>query len=157
MGLPRFVVQLVETTAFGSKLNKLSDSVKDWRGFWKEVFIPRYTEMVQQNFETEGELVGGWPGLEPAYDAWKARHFPGTKILERTRRLRSSLAHGVADSSDTVLQVRPLELRFGTRVPYGKWVRRDREILPPIVKKDWAPLVNAYFKAKAREAGLSGS
>jgi hypothetical protein len=113
--------------------------------------------MVQQNFETEGELVGGWPDLEPGYAAWKARHFPGRKILERTRRLRSSLAHG-AVGSDTVLQVRPLEFRFGTRVPWGKWVRyHNREFLPPIVKKDWAPLVNQYFKERARQAGMSGS
>ena len=154
MGTPRLFTQVIGADTFGASIRKLAEQVKDWRPFWRDVFLPRYIGQIQQNFETEGELVGGWPDLDPTYAAWKARHFPGRKILERTRRLRSSLAHG-ATGPDTVIQARPLELRFGTRVPYAKWARiYNREPFPPIKKGEWAPIVKAYFKERARQAGF---
>ena len=141
---------------FASKLITFNKSIKDWRGFWATVFIPRYIEEIQQNFETEGELSGytfGWPDLNPAYAAWKARHFPGTKILERTRRLRESLAHG--GNSDTVIEAGPRTLRFGTRVWYARFHQDTRPFLPRVTIDRWSPLAREWVMQQAKEAGLS--
>ena len=137
---PRFVVNI-------------SERLKNWRSFWVERFIPWYQGEIQQNFETEGELTrNGWPDLSPAYAAWKARHFPGRKIMERTRRLRQSMAVGAA-GPDTVIQVRPLEAAVGTRVPYAKWANRARPILPFVNQKRLKQLHSAWVREQ-QEAAL---
>lgn len=136
---PRFVVNITER-------------LKDWRSFWTERYIPWYQGEIQQNFETEGELTrNGWPDLTPAYAAWKARHFPGTKIMERTRRLRDSMSVG-AVGPDTVLQVRPLEAVIGTRVPYAKWLVRRRPVLPFVNMQRLRQLHSAWVKEQQQKA-----
>ena len=133
-------------------LLRLNEKIKDWRPFWVGFFIPRYLTQVQQNFETEGELVpAGWPDLKPTYAAWKARHFPGTKILQRQRRLRNSLMPG-ATGRDTVLQVRPLEAKVGTNVPYAKYVNARRKIMPRVTVKEYSPMIREYLKRVTQEA-----
>jgi hypothetical protein len=134
-----------------SQLVSLTNTLQNWSTFWKTYFIPQYMERIQQNFETEGELSGymsGWPDLEPRYAAWKARHFPGRKILERTRRLRNSLAPG-ASGSDTLIQVRPLEVRIGSRVWYARYHTRTRPFLPRITKEEWTPIVRRWVRENA--------
>ena len=139
-----------------SQLLSLTKRLGSWKQFWTVVFIPRYLELVQQNFETEGELSGyvsGWPDLEPAYAAWKARHFPGRKILERTRRLRESLAPG-ASKTEQLLQAGPRELRIGTRVYYGRFVVARRPFLPRVVMKEWTPLFRDWIRNHMVEVGI---
>ena len=158
----KFKAELVErkgnvgSMPFTSMLVTFNQRIKDWRGFWATVFIPRYTEKIQQNFETEGELSGytfGWPDLNPAYAAWKARHFPGTKILERTRELRESLAPG--GNSNTVIEAGPTSLRFGTRVTYARFHQQTRPFLPRITVAEWTPLAREWVMQQAKESGLS--
>lgn len=129
-----------------SALLTFATDLTEWKPFWLKTFMPRYLEQVQQNFETEGGLVGGWPGLNPQYAAWKARHFPGTKILERTRRLRNSLVPG-ATGDDTVIQAGPLNFRVGTRVPAGRFVVAKRPFLPPIKIEDWTPAIREFVRS----------
>lgn len=45
---------------------------------------------IQRNFDEEGRPVP-WPPLSIPYALWKARRYPGRKILERTLALRSSI------------------------------------------------------------------
>ena len=138
---------------FPSQLLTFAERLKNWRPFWVQRFAPKYLEQVQQNFATEGGLVGGWPGLSPRYAAWKARHFPGTKILERTRRLRESLApSAISGNRDLVLQVGPRDLRIGTRVPAGRFVVRQRPFLPPIREAEWRWLFNEWIDEQAKNA-----
>jgi len=147
--VPRLKIEIIEGVRFPRALFSLSDRLKNWREFWIRVFLPRYLEQVQQNFATEGELVGGWPDLDPEYAAWKARHFPGRKILELHRRLRNSLMPGASGTSgagsDTVLRVRPTELVVGTRVPYAKYHEANRPFLPKIRVADYAPLIREWM------------
>lgn len=140
-----------------SILVKFSQRLQDWRGFWARVFIPIYINDVQQNFETEGELStpGGWPGLEAPYAAWKARHFPGTKILERTRRLRESLSLSGVGGRDQLLQARPTELRFGTKVLYARFHTTRRPFMPPVTNAKWKPIIERYVVALEKESGLT--
>jgi hypothetical protein len=150
--VPRLHLEFLNKDSYPRFLANLSERLTDWRTFWVEYFLPRYTEEVQQNFETEGELVGGWPDLSPSYAAWKTRHFPGTRILERTRRLRNSLSHGAGSGPDTVLQVRPLELRWGTKVPYSKYLVPERPILPKVDPKRWRQFVENWMSKRVSEA-----
>ncbi len=151
---PRLRVEIIDSRTdpgvkFPRVLFQLTDRLSNWKEFWVRFFLPRYLETVQQNFVTEGELVGGWPDLNPAYAAWKARHFPGRKILELTRRLRNSLMPGAAGTSgggsDTVLQVGPRELVVGTRVPYARWHTENRPFLPPVKVSDYTPLIREWM------------
>lgn len=140
-----------------SMLVKFSERLQDWRGFWARIFIPIYIDDVQQNFETEGELStpGGWPSLEAPYAAWKARHFPGTKILERTRRLRESLSLSGVGGRDQLLEARPTALRFGTKVPYARFHLTHRPFMPPVENEKWHPIIERYVEAVQKETGLT--
>ena len=147
--LPRIRVELIDSTVdskirFPRVLFTISDRLKDWREFWIRYFLPRYLNLVQQNFATEGELVGGWEPLNPDYAAWKAKKFPGRLIMELSRRLRRSLAPGVEGSSglgsDQIIQVRATELVVGTRVPYARW--QTRQFMVPVRVRD----TNAWIR-----------
>ena len=141
MPVPRLKFEILDSRTdpnirFPRVLFQLTEKLSNWREFWARFFLPYYLERVQQNFITEGELVGGWPGLNPVYAAWKARHFPGTKILELTGRLRRSLMPGAEGTSgygsDTVLRAGPRELVIGTRVEYARWHAERRPFLPDV-------------------------
>lgn len=151
--LPKFKYEIVNGARFPRFVGNLTHRIKDWRGFWVSYFLPRYIERIQQNFETEGELSSraGWPELNPTYAAWKARHFPGTKILERTRRLRNSLSHG-ATGSDTALQVRPLQLVYGSRVPYAKYHRWERPFILNVTQKEATSQMRAWLREQKEKA-----
>lgn len=46
-------------------------------------------QWVLRNFQTEGELAGGWPPLAPATIAWKSEH-GYARVLQNTGALRAS-------------------------------------------------------------------
>lgn len=141
---------------FPSILVQFSKQISDWRRFWAEVFIPRYLNKVQQNFQSEGELStrAGWPDLSPRYAAWKSRHFPGRLILERTRRLRNSLSFSGLGGGDQVLEARPTSLRLGTRVPYAKFHTWDRPFMVPVTQREWRPIIQDWVASRQKSAGL---
>jgi phage gpG-like protein len=70
-------------------------------------------------FATQGaHASGGWAPLKPATIAEKERAGFGSRgILERTLRLEESLT--VKGDPDMILDIRPDELAFGSRVPYA--------------------------------------
>ena len=71
-----------------------------------------------QQFESEGERgSGGWVPLSPAYAAWKAIHYPGQPMLQRTGRLIESFEGGPG----AIRVVRPESLAFGSDIPYGTY------------------------------------
>lgn len=151
---PKFKIELIDSQSnpairFPRALFRLTERISNWKEFWIKFFIPRYLNEVQQNFATEGELVGGWPDLSPEYAAWKARHFPGRRILELHRRLQMSLMPGAAGTSgggsDTVLRVGPRQMEIGTRVPYARFVDRERQFLVPVRMKEWEPLIKRWI------------
>lgn len=50
---------------------------------------------IDQAFESEGAIFGGWPPLSPQYEALKSRQFPGKGILEREGKMRQSFRNYV--------------------------------------------------------------
>lgn len=71
----------------------------------------------RRQFESQGIYASaGWTPLKPATIRAKQRKGQDLRILHMTHRLRDSLTGKTADS---VMVVRPDELRFGTKVPYA--------------------------------------
>ena len=104
-------------------------------------------------FEAEGayEERTKWQDLSPAYARWKARHYPGRKILELTGRMKRSLT--VKGGADNVLMISPTEMSVGTRVPYAVLHQTGTSKLPmrkvieltASEKKRWVQIVHRYL------------
>lgn len=134
MGLLRLVLAVEGQADVDVSLSRFGAEIADWREFWVKWFGPKFFEDVQANFDREGAAVGGWKPLSPAYAAWKARHYPGRKILERTLRLRRSLTwHGGLFASggfrgglgrEGIFRPNRTSLEAGTGVPYGLYHQR---------------------------------
>ena len=89
-----------------------------------------FFESMANVFSSEGafEERSRWQDLSPAYARWKARHFPGRKILERTGRMKRSLT--VKGGPDNVLEITPSTLSVGTVVPYAIHHQKGTSIMP---------------------------
>lgn len=108
-------------------------------------------------FAAEGafEERGKWAALSPAYAKWKARHFPGRKILELNGRLKNSLI--MKGGPDNVLEITPDTLTVGTRVPYAiyhqtgtpKMPQRKIIELTSAQKLRWVHVMHEYMKEVA--------
>ncbi|WP_427017868.1 phage virion morphogenesis protein [Pseudarthrobacter sp. P1] len=69
---------------------------------------------------------GGWAPLSPAYATWKAHHFPGRGVLERTGDLRESLTDrpfGIDEITDTKMVI-------GTGVDYAPYHQNGTKNMP---------------------------
>lgn len=92
-----------------------------------------------------------WQDLSPAYAMWKARHFPGRKILELMGRLRDSLT--IKGGPDNVFNITPNSLTVGTVVPYAiyhqigtsKMPMRKIIELTDAQKSRWKHIVHNYI------------
>jgi len=78
-----------------------------------------FEETQKQVFDREGAGDGRrrWQPLSAAYADWKARHYPGAKILERTGRLRDAFTGG----RGSVREIRPLRMVLGGDVRVGRY------------------------------------
>jgi len=66
------------------------DTSPAWRAWGEDVL-----HAFREQFETEGLRLTGraWSPLSPRYAAWKARHFPGQPILQRTGAMFAQVSH----------------------------------------------------------------
>lgn len=78
-----------------------------------------YHDMEEAAFAKEGGYEGNpaWKPLSAKYAAWKAKHFPGAKILYRTGALFQALTGG----SGSVEEIKPFFLRLGGSVRVGSY------------------------------------
>lgn len=82
-----------------------------------------FEETQDQQFDREGAGEGNprWAVLSSKYAEWKARHYPGARILTATGKLRDALTGG----SGSVRKVDPLRLEVGGSITVGKGRRWD--------------------------------
>lgn len=68
---------------------------------------------IREQFDTHGAhgLGGGWQPLNPDYEKWKAVHFPGKPLMERTGALRDDLT----DPLRATLELSAHRLVYGVR------------------------------------------
>lgn len=86
-----------------------------------------FAESEGKQFDTEGEWGSGrWAPLSPRYAAWKLKRFPGTKILERTGRLKTSLTRRPFG----IEQISARRMTVGSNVSYATYHQRGRAHLP---------------------------
>lgn len=70
-----------------SRFEAAEDATPAW-----EVLADRFARLERRQFATEGAYgSGGWPALSPRYGTWKAKNYPGAKILHREGDLEESL------------------------------------------------------------------
>lgn len=78
--------------------------------------------VAKENFDAEGvHARGGWPPLAPSTVRERRRlGYGNLPMMQRTRRLYKSLAGG-RSTADSIVEVTPTSLRWGTRVPYADY------------------------------------
>lgn len=81
---------------------------------------------IDESFAAGGEPIE-WPALSPAYEGWKSKAYPGQPIMRRSDRLYESLT---SQTGDTIWQVGPRHIEFGSRVPYFEFHQTGTSRMP---------------------------
>lgn len=133
-------------------LEALDDATPAW-----DVIATSFARAERRQFRSEGGYAsGGWRPLSPAYAAWKARHYPGRLILERTGALKRSLTERPLG----VEVLLPRRMVIGSDVDYGRYHQRGDGLprrrpveLPESLRREWVKVLQRYIitgKATAR-------
>lgn len=113
--------------------SRFADDVKDLSDAFREI-AKDFHEGEQKQFETKGAYgVGGWQALAPTTIERKERGGYPMDILVRSGKLKRTLTGKTVGSIE---EVRPLELRVGTEVPYAIFHQRSTRHMParPVIK-----------------------
>jgi phage gpG-like protein len=114
-----------------------------------ELIAEEFLVAEREQFATEGGSgSGGWPQLSEPYAAWKARHYPGAKILRRTGDLEDSLTEG-----PEIRVIEPHFMILGSAVPYGRYHQQGSDRMPrrrPIdltetLRRSWVKVLQRYL------------
>jgi len=110
-------------------LARFTDGISDWRPIWP-VFADTFYAYLRGQFRSVGSegLGKPWTALSANYAAWKAKHFPGKTILERTGALVASLTSRTAPGA--VYQAQAKSLSLGTSIPYGLYHQTGTSRMP---------------------------
>lgn len=111
-----------------------------------------FSQISKDQFESEGKYgSGGWASLAKGYGAWKAKAYPGAKILERDGWLKGALTG--TEKLYRIEEIGKHELQLGANLPYGLYHQtgtRKMPARPPIQlteddKTRWAKIVHKYL------------
>lgn len=138
------------------RLARVSIAARNVAPAW-EVIAESFLAVERDQFDSQGSLSGGWAPLSEGYAAWKARHYPGKPILQRTGDLAASLTEGP--------EIRVIEASFmilGSAVPYGRYhqtgtprmPRRRPVDIPEPVRRAWIKTVQRYLVTGGISSGL---
>lgn len=141
--------------------NRYAEDVQDWRPAFERIY-ENFLDIERRTFRAQG-YPARWKRLSPAYAAWKAKHYPGKPILQKTGRLMRSLtAKHQAEAQDTVKDIKKLRAEFGTRVPYAEahqrgFPPRNLPARPPVQltehnKTFWARIIHEWAYEEAKKA-----
>jgi hypothetical protein len=152
---------------FARDLLRFGERAGDLRPAFEAISDDFY-EIEKQQFASEGGFASaGWPALSENYARWKAKHFPGKPILQRSGALMESLTNPFA--SGAVHEIDRDTLRLGTDVrsddgfPYpaahqrplqGQERRRPIE-LREVDRRRWVKIIQQHIVS--RETGSDAS
>ena len=105
--------------------SRYNEQLRDIRGALPQVKEAFYKGERKQ-FE-QGMGRGKWAPLSPEYADWKARHYPGRKILELTGLLKETMFGG---TSYLKWYAEPQELAVEVSVPYALFHQRGTRRMP---------------------------
>lgn len=145
------VTGLTETIA---ALGAFGKDAADLRPAWAQVEVHARQSIVER-FATQGR--GSWAPLSKSYAAWKAEHFPGRPILQRSGDLLADLTGGASK------QVDELSATYFVSVPYYRFHRDGTTRMPARVPVDFqqsdldlfAHDIQSYLAKQAAAHGLT--
>lgn len=117
---------------------------RDMRPAWKQI-RSRFVDYETSWFDSEGD--GHWPALSKDYAEWKARHFPGRKMLVRSGDMRESVLKPDIDVTEPSYAV------FGTADPVAGYHQKGAGRLPvrrvididEQERREWVRVVQRYL------------
>lgn len=122
----RFQIEVDGVMLIDRTLARFTQRIDDARPAFEEV-ADLFARELGKQFATEGGHASGqWRALSPKYAAWKARNYPGKKILERSGDLKRSLTRRPFG----VEVIREHDMHIGTGVPYARFHQRGAGRLP---------------------------
>lgn len=132
MAQPLLTFEVMGEVQLSRGLSRFAEDVKDLREPFREIIQQLY-DIERQQFDTEGGRAESWQPLAPSTVERKERGGFGSKILVRTEAMESSLT---GQTTDTRVEVQPLLMRFGTKVPYAGYHQTGTTHMParPVIK-----------------------
>lgn len=129
-------------------LARFADNLDDARPAW-EVLATRFERLERRQFSSEGTYSGGWPALSPAYAAWKARAYPGKRILEREGDLKRDLTRrpfGVEVLESAFMVVGSARDYGGFHQKGGPNLPQRRPVeFPESERREWARILTRFI------------
>jgi len=106
----------------------LAAEIKDWTDLWPAV-IDQIEKAEERAFSTQGALTehGEWAPLSPDYAKAKRKKYGDQMIETASSRMRDSLT---GHTGETIEELEPLRMRFGTSVPYAVWQQMGTKKMP---------------------------
>lgn len=144
-------VQAVRSFALG--MERLGTALSDFRFIFPRV-VSLFEDSFAKQFERRGAgpVVGPWSPLQPSYAAWKAKHYPGKPLLERSGNLKEGLT--AKSGTHTVRDYSASMLNFGTTgVPYASFHQTGTAYMPSRPPADFGPEFEKGLK-KAMHLGI---
>ena len=122
----RFTFRVEGETQIDRTLLRWADNLDDATPLWDRL-ADRFAVAEGRQFASEGGYgSGGWTPLSPVYAAWKARSYPGKRILQRTGALFDSLTR--RPFGIEVLTAKAMTV--GSGIDYGKYHQAGGGSLP---------------------------
>jgi phage gpG-like protein len=147
----RISFELDGVTEFDRILDMTAKTVKDFKPLYEEI-ADDFRSTEAGIFNKQGAFEGGskWKALSPDYKAWKARKYPGRKILELTGSLKRSLT---SVGGNHVSQPTTDSIRIGTKDPKASYHQKGTSKMPqrkPMFltdasKKRWVKLAHTFI------------
>lgn len=139
-------------------LRELQARLRDLSPAWRSI-ITHLRRATLEQFATQGGRSGQqWQPLTLPYSTQKARRFPGQPILRASDALFRSL---VEQTPDSVVEIAPQALTYGTRRFYGRFHQRGDRPQPKrqflaIVEQDRTQIKKLVRLHLENQAVLSG-
>jgi len=141
--------------------SRFAEDVQDASEAFEEI-AKDFKELEAQQFDSEGATgSGGWKPLSSSYASWKAKWYPGAKLLVLSGLMKESLA---GENPWTIKEVSPLSMRLGTRIPYAfhHQTGTSRMLARPLIqlteadKTRWTKIFHLWLLRQSRKefAGL---
>lgn len=155
MAKPLLTLDIMGDIQLSRGLSRFADNVKDLSKPFREI-VKQFHEIESQQFASEGGRgSGGWAPLAPITREQKAREGFPSRILVRTRLLLESLT---GKNPWSIMDVKPLELRVGTKLEYGRYHQEGTRHMPkrPVIdlterdKMSFMKTIQRYLVQKIR-------
>lgn len=148
----RIVFDFAGEAQVDRQLLRFAGRARDARPAFREM-ARRFAPAEGRQFDSQGAYGSGpWKPLSPEYAAWKERHYPGRKIMQRTGALKRDLT----ERPFGVEVIEPSHMVLGTNRSYAKYHQRggstpgrppQRKLvdLPETERQEWVRILQRHI------------